>query len=77
MTGDNIPFCLVSRVLPTGSAPGGITADARKVYQQAPTWDPGKRLAWLDSALISRYRTAPNESERLVKLIVRAIAGWL
>jgi hypothetical protein len=40
-------------VLPTGSAPGSITADARKVYQQAPTMGPGTRVAWLDSALIS------------------------
>jgi hypothetical protein len=40
-------------VLPTGSAPGGITADARKVYQQEPTLGPGNRVAWLDSALIS------------------------
>jgi hypothetical protein len=40
-------------VLPTGSAPGGITADARKVYQQAPTMGPGNKVAWLDSALIS------------------------
>jgi hypothetical protein len=40
-------------VLPTGSAPGGITADARKVYQQEPTSGPGNRVAWLDSAWIS------------------------
>jgi len=40
-------------VLPTGSAPGGITADARKVYLQEPILGPGKKLAWLDSALIS------------------------
>ena len=40
-------------VLPTGSAPGGITATARKVYQQEPILGPGNRLAWLDSALIS------------------------
>jgi len=40
-------------VLPTGSAPGGITATARKVYQQEPTLGPGNRVAWLDSALIS------------------------
>jgi hypothetical protein len=40
-------------VLPTGSAPGGITATARKVYQQEPILGPGNRVAWLDSALIS------------------------
>jgi hypothetical protein len=40
-------------VLPTGSAPGGITATARRVYQQEPTLGPGNRVAWLDSALIS------------------------
>jgi hypothetical protein len=40
-------------VLATGSAPGGITATARKVYQQEPTLGPGNRVAWLDSALIS------------------------
>jgi hypothetical protein len=41
-------------VLPTGSAPGGITAEARKVYQQEQTFeDPGNKVAWLDSALIS------------------------
>ena len=40
-------------VLPTGSAPGSITARARKVYQQEPTLGPGNRVAWLDSALIS------------------------
>jgi hypothetical protein len=41
-------------VLPTGSAPGGITAEARKVYQQKQTYeDPGNKVAWLDSALIS------------------------
>ena len=39
-------------VLPTGSAPGGITARARKVYELQPTYG-GTRLAWLDSALIS------------------------
>ncbi|MGH3197893.1 MAG: hypothetical protein ACRDOH_20440 [Streptosporangiaceae bacterium] len=39
-------------VLPTGSAPGGITARARKVYELQPTHG-GTRLAWLDSALIS------------------------
>ena len=41
-------------VLPTGSAPGGITARARKVYQhQLPTVGPGNKVAALDSALIS------------------------
>jgi hypothetical protein len=40
-------------VLPIGSAPGGITATARKVYQQAQIMGPGNRVAWLDSALIS------------------------
>jgi hypothetical protein len=40
-------------VLPTGSAPGGITATARRVYQQEPTLGPGNKVAWLDSALIS------------------------
>jgi hypothetical protein len=40
-------------VLPTGSAPGGITATASKVYQVQPTDGPGTKVAWLDSALIS------------------------
>src|SRR4029077_17223583 len=41
-------------VLPTGSAPGSITAEARKVYQGKRTFeDPGNKVAWLDSALIS------------------------
>ena len=41
-------------VLPTKSAPGGITAEARKVYQGNRTFeDPGNKVAWLDSALIS------------------------
>lgn len=41
-------------VLPTGSAPGGITARARKVYQhQLATDGPGNKVAALDSALIS------------------------
>jgi hypothetical protein len=39
-------------VLPTGSAPGGITARARKVYELQPI-NVGTKLAWLDSALIS------------------------
>jgi len=41
-------------VLPTKSAPGAITAEARKVYQGKRTLeDPGNQVAWLDSALIS------------------------
>jgi hypothetical protein len=40
-------------VLPAGSAPGGITARARKVYELEPRYGPGTRVAWLDSALIS------------------------
>jgi hypothetical protein len=41
-------------VLPTGSAPGGITAEARKVYQQEQTFYYSEnKVAWLDSALIS------------------------
>jgi hypothetical protein len=47
-------------VLPTGSAPGGITAEARKVYQQERTFeDPGNKVAWLDSALISPDGSTP------------------
>ena len=40
-------------VLPTGSAPGGITARARKMYEVRRIYGPGNRVAWLDSALIS------------------------
>lgn len=41
-------------VLPTGSAPGGITARARKVYELLrPTYGTGTGVTWLDSALIS------------------------
>jgi hypothetical protein len=39
-------------VLPTGSAPGGITARARKVFELRPIYSPGK-VRWLNSALIS------------------------
>jgi hypothetical protein len=40
-------------VLPTGSAPGSITARARKMYEVKQHYGPGNRVAWLDSALIS------------------------
>jgi hypothetical protein len=43
----------VAWVLPTGSAPGSITARARRVYELQPRYGPGTRVAWLDSALIS------------------------
>jgi hypothetical protein len=39
-------------VLPTGSAPGGITARARKVLEFRSAYSPGK-VRWLHSALIS------------------------
>lgn len=39
-------------VLPTGSAPGSITARATKVFELGPTYSPGK-VRWLHSALIS------------------------
>jgi hypothetical protein len=39
-------------VLPTGSAPGGITARATKVLDFRPIYTPGK-VRWLHSALIS------------------------
>lgn len=39
-------------VLPTGSAPGGITARATKILEFRPSYSPGK-VMWLHSALIS------------------------
>jgi len=39
-------------VLPTGSAPGGITARARKVLEFRPIYSPGQ-VRWLHSAMIS------------------------
>jgi hypothetical protein len=39
-------------VLPTGSAPGGITASARKVLEFRSIYSPGE-VKWLHSALIS------------------------
>ena len=47
------PVWSAEAALPTGSAPGGITVTARRVYQQEPILGPGNRVAWLDSALIS------------------------
>jgi hypothetical protein len=40
-------------VLPTGSAPGSLTARARKVYEHPPIDNPKTGVAILDSALIS------------------------
>ncbi len=40
-------------VLPTGSAPGAITARARQIYEVEPRDDPGTKVAGLGSALLS------------------------
>jgi hypothetical protein len=58
-------------VLPTGSAPGGITARARQVYRhQLPTVGPGNKVAALDSALIS-----PDGSTLYVATIGNSASG--